>query len=74
MTLKTNFIRNLQQQKWYIINDQNNGNENELTIKFEAKAIKPNLCDYSDAYIFVTGDITKVTFSRWVAYINEEHV
>ena len=58
MTLKTNFIRNLQQQKWYIINDQNNGNENDLTIKFEAKANKPNLCDYSDAYIFVTGDIT----------------
>ena len=58
MTLKTNFIRNLQQQKWYIINDQNNGNENDLTIKFEAKVIKPNLCDYSDAYIFVTGDIT----------------
>ena len=58
MTLKTNFIRNLQQQKWYIINDQNNGNENDLTIKFEAKVIKPNLFDYSDAYIFVTGDIT----------------
>ena len=45
-------------RKWYIINDQNNGqygkgdeNENYSTIKFETKVIKPNLCDYSDAYI-----------------------
>ena len=48
-------------RKWYIINDQNNGqygrgdeNENDSTIKFETKVIKPNLCDYSDAYILVT--------------------
>ena len=52
-------------RKWYIINDQNNGqygrgNENDSTIKFKTKVIKPNLCDYSDAYILVTGDI-KVT-------------
>ena len=52
-------------RKWYIINDQNNGqygrgNENDSTIKFETKVIKPNLCDYSDGYIFVTGDITVV--------------
>ena len=49
-------------RKWYIINDQNNrqygiGNNNDSTIKFETKVIKPNLCDYSDAYILVTGDI-----------------
>ena len=51
-------------RKWYIINDQNNGqygrgneDENDSTIKFEAKVIKPNLCDYSDAYILVTEDI-----------------
>ena len=52
-------------RKWYIINDQNNGqygegNRNDSTIKFETKAIKPFLCDYSDAYVPVTGDI-KVT-------------
>ena len=46
--------------KWYIINDQNNGqycegNENHSTIKSETKVIKPNLCDCSDAYILVTG-------------------
>ena len=28
------------------------------TDKFETKVIKSNLCDYSDAYILVTGDIT----------------
>ena len=43
-------------RKRYIINDQNNGqygrgNENDSTIKFETKVIKPNLCDYSDAYL-----------------------
>ena len=32
--------------------------ENGTTIKFETKVIKSNLCDYSDAYILVTGDIT----------------
>ena len=49
-------------RKWRIINEQNNGqygrrNENDSTIKFETKVIKPNLCDYSDAYILVSGDI-----------------
>ena len=49
-------------RKWYIIHDQNNGqygrgNKNDSTIKFETKVIKPNLCDYSDAYTVVTGDI-----------------
>ena len=80
-------------RKWYIINDQNNGqngrgNENDSTIKFETKLIKPNLCDYSDAYILVTGEI-KVTavaaainvafkncdpFTRCVTHINDEHI
>ena len=49
-------------RKWYVINDQNNGqygrgNENDAIIKFNTKVIKPNLRDYSDAYILVTGDI-----------------
>ena len=80
-------------RKWYIINDQNNGqyrrgNENGSTIKLEAKVIKPNFCDYSDACILVTGDV-KVTnigvdtnvafkncapFARCVTHINDEHV
>ena len=50
-------------RKWYVINDQNNtdygeGNEDSTTVKFETKIIKSNLCDYSDAYILVTGNIT----------------
>ena len=50
-------------RKWYVINDQNNtdyggGNEDSTTVKFETKVIKSNLCDYSDAYILVTEDIT----------------
>ena len=80
-------------RKWYIINDQNNGqygrgNENDSTIKFETKVIKPNLCDYSDAYILVTGDIkvedvaavTNVAFkncapfTRCVTHIKDKHV
>ena len=80
-------------RKWYIINDQNNGqygrgNENDSTIKLETKVIKPNFCDYSDAYILVTGDIeladaaaytnvafkSCVPFTRCVTHINDEHV
>ena len=50
-------------KRWYIINDQNTGNnaygngEDGTTIKFETKVIKCNLCDYSDACILVIGNI-----------------
>ena len=50
--------------------------------------MKPNFCDYSDAYILVTGDIKVAAaaadsnvafkncgpFTRCVTYINDEHV
>ena len=80
-------------RKWYVINDKNNteygeGNKNDSSIKFETKVIKLNLCDYSDAYILVTGDITgtggdantRVAFKscapllRCVSHINDEHI
>ena len=81
-------------RKWYVISDQNNtdygdGDENDdTTIKFETKVIKSNLCDYSDAYILLTGDITatggdantKVAskncapFTKCVTHISNEHV
>ena len=79
-------------KRWYIINDQNTGNnaygngENATTIKFETKVIKPNLCDYSDAYILVTGNIQNKPANSVVAFkncapfrtcdvtINDEHV
>ena len=64
-------------KKWYIINDQNNGqygqvDENDSTLKFSTDVVKPFLVDYSDAYILVIGDIkvvgcnnnTKVAFKN----------
>ena len=77
---------------WYIINDQNTGNNaygngvDGTTIKFETKVIKPNLCDYSDAYILVIGNIQNKPAHSVVAFkncapfrtchvtINDEHV
>ena len=77
-------------RKWYVINDQNygEGNEDNTTIKFETKIIKSNLCDYSDTYILVTGDITAIggnantkvafkncaPFTKCVTHINDQHV
>ena len=80
-------------RKWYVINDQNNtdygeGNESGTTIKFETKVIKLSLCDYSDAYILVTEDITAtggdantrvefkncVPFTKCIAHVSDEHV
>ena len=79
-------------KRWYIINDQNTGNnaygngEDGTTIKLETKAIKLNLCDYSDAYILVIGNIQNKPANSVVAFkncapfrtcdvtINDEHV
>ena len=79
-------------KRWYIINDQNTGNnaygnsEDGTTIKSEAKVIKSNLCDYSDAYILVTGNIQNKHANSVVAFknctlfrtcdvtINDEHI
>ena len=78
-------------KKWYIINGQNNrqygrGDENDSTIKFETKVIKPNLCDYSDAYILVNGNIENkadnasvcfkncAPFTKCITQVNDEHL
>ena len=82
-------------KRWYIINDQNTGNnaygngEDGTTIKFETKVVKPNLCDYSGAYILVilvTGNIQNKPANSVVAFkncapsrtcdltINDEHI
>ena len=80
-------------RKWYVINYQNNtdygeGNEDSTTIKFEAKVMKSNLCDYSDAYILITGNITATVgdantsvafkncapFTKCITLINDELV
>ena len=53
-------------KKWYVINDENNtkhgvnkdtGANNPDTIKYDTRVLKPNLCDYAEAYILVDGTI-----------------
>ena len=84
-------------KKWYIINDENNPNygvdkdtasNNPDTIKYNTRVLKPNLCDYAEAYILVDGTI-RVTnalnatrlalkhcapFTKCNLEINDEHV
>ena len=46
-------------KKWYIIDSESNGNySHHNPIKFLTKSIESSLCDYSDAYVLVTGNIT----------------
>ena len=46
-------------KKWYVIDSQTTKGKYKQgdTIKFETKTIKSSLCDYSDAFILVTGNI-----------------
>ena len=57
--------RGYQTKKWYIIKDRNNGqygngDADDKPIKIDTEVVKPFLCDYADAYILVTGDITVI--------------
>ena len=84
-------------KKWYIINDENNTNygvnkdtgvDNPDTIKYDTRVLKPNLCDYSEAYILVDGTIRAANavnstrlalkncapFTKCNLEINDEHV
>ena len=80
-------------RKWYVINDQNrtnygDKNGNDESINFETKVIKSSLCDYSEAYILVTGDITAkngdkntnaefkncAQFTKCITHIHDEHI
>ena len=60
-------------KKWYIIDSESKGNySHENPIKFLTSSLESSLCDYSDAYILVTGNInitggdnnTKVAFKN----------
>ena len=60
-------------KKWYVIDSESKGNySHHDPIKFLTKSIESSLCDYSDAYILVTGNInvtggdnnTKVAFKN----------
>ena len=84
-------------KKWYIINDENNtnygvnkdtGENNPDTIKYDTRVLKPNLCDYAEAYILVGGTIRAAAanantrlalkncapFTKCNLEINDEHV
>ena len=85
-------------KKWYIINDENNTNygvdkdtgaNNPDTIKYDTRVLKPNLCDYADAYILVNGTVREANavdddtrlavkncapFTKCDLEINDEHV
>ena len=84
-------------KKWYIINDENNTNygvnkdtgaDNPDTIKYDTRVLKPNLCDYAEAYILVYGTIRAAAadahtrlalkifapFTKCNLEINNEHV
>ena len=84
-------------KKWYIINDENNtnygvnkgtGENNPATTKYDAGVLKPNLCDYAEAYILVDGTIratnafnaTRLALKNYAPFtkcnleINDEHV
>ena len=46
-------------KKWYIIDSESEGNySRDNPIKFLTSSLESSLCDYSDAYILVTGNIT----------------
>ena len=78
-----------QTKTWYFINDRNNGQyDGNKPIKIDTEIVKPFLCDYVDAYILVTGDITVVggdantkavfknchPFSKSEIHLTDEHV
>ena len=77
--------QNLLQKKWYVIDSQTTKGKYKQgdTIKFETETIKSSLCNYSDAFILVTGNITVTAnndtdvaikncapFSTWTTKIN----
>ena len=46
-------------KKWYVIDSESKGNySHQNPIRFLTNSLESSLCDYSDAYILVTGDIT----------------
>ena len=81
-----------------MINDENNTNygvnkdtgaNNPDTIKYDTRVLKPNLCDYAEAYILVDGTIRAANavnnntrlalkncapFTKCNSEINDEHV
>ena len=84
-------------KKRYIINDENKtnygvnkdtGQNNPDTIKYDTRVLKPNLCDYAEAYILLDGTIKAAAadtntrlalkncapFTKFDLEVNDEHV
>ena len=66
-------------KQWYIIDSESKGNySHKDEIKFLTSSLESSLCDYSDAYILVTGNInvtdgdnnTKVAFKNCAPFKN----
>ena len=61
-------------KRWYIIQDHSQGGYGDGTddtpIKYDTRVIKANLCDYSNAYILVTGNIENKPGGSTVAFKN----
>ena len=62
-------LKHFASKKWYIINDENNTNYGVNkdtsvgapdTIKYDTRVLKPNLCDYAEAYILVDGTVRAI--------------
>ena len=84
-------------KKWYIINDENNTNyginkdtgaNNPNTIRYDTRVLKPNLCDYAEAYILIDATVrgtggnnnTRLALKNCAIFpkcnleVNDEHV
>ena len=45
-------------KKWYVIDSESEGNySHENPIEFLTSSLEPSLCNYSDIYVLVTGNI-----------------
>ena len=54
----TNRPSKFRARDWVEISDESKGENENSNIRFKTSIIMSNLCDYSDAYIFVKGTIT----------------
>ena len=58
-------------KKSYVIDSESKGNYSHTNpIKFLASSLESSLCDYSDAYVLVTGNIAVVGANNKVAFKN----
>ena len=46
-------------KKWHVVDSETKGNySHENSIKFLTSSLESSLCDYSDAYVLVIGNMT----------------